>query len=145
MPRNYKRKSRKPPPAEELLHRAVSRISNRINCWINCFKNKFKIRLSTVGFYSKRQSTCELLPPVKIKRTQQSIQVFLIEMESELAEYLKTCTLINHGLSPAETRVIALSFETANLILPNMIFWAYVLRKKNYTIRIGFKYILFNK
>ncbi len=35
-------------------------------------------------------------------------------MEKELADYLKTCTLINHGLSPAETRVIALSFATAN-------------------------------
>ncbi|XP_045028993.1 MFS-type transporter clz9-like [Daphnia magna] len=35
-------------------------------------------------------------------------------MESQLAEYLKKCTLINHGLSPKETKVIALSFAIAN-------------------------------
>jgi hypothetical protein len=115
MPRNYKRKSSKPPPAEELLHRAVGEVLCRRSS-VRKAVEKFKLSLSTVGFYSKRHSTCELLPPAKIKRTQHSTQVFLIEMELELAEYLKTCTLINHGLSPAETRVIALSFATANAL-----------------------------
>jgi hypothetical protein len=115
MPRNYKRRSSKPPPAEELLHRAVGEVLCGSSS-IRKAAEKFNLSPSTVGFYSKRHSTCGLLPPAQIKRTQHSTQVFPIEMESELAEYLKTCTLINHGLSPAETRVIALSFATANSI-----------------------------
>lgn len=43
-----------------------------------------------------------------------TIQVIPTKYESELAEYLKKCTLINHGLSSSKTRVIAYSFETAN-------------------------------
>ena len=40
--------------------------------------------------------------------------------ESELADYLKDCSLVNHGLSTNETREIAYSFAvTNNIKVPN--------------------------
>jgi hypothetical protein len=70
---------------------------------------KFNLSPSSVGFYSKRYSTCALLPPAKIKRLQHSAQIFSHKMEWDLADYLKTYTIFNHGLSPAENCVLALS------------------------------------
>ena len=68
MPRNYKRKSRKPPPAEELLHRAVGEVLCGRSS-IRKAAEKFNLSSLTVGFYSKRHSTCRMLSSSKIKRT----------------------------------------------------------------------------
>jgi hypothetical protein len=76
--------------------------------------DKFDLRLSTLAFYTKRFSSSGLFPPAQIKRKNPSQIPFSSEMESQLAEYLKKCTLINHGLSPKETRVIASLFVIAN-------------------------------
>jgi hypothetical protein len=82
-------------------------------CSIRKSAEKFNLRPSTVGFYSKRFYSSGRFPPAQIKRKTHASQIFSSAMESQLAEYFKKCTLIN-GLSPKETRVIALSFALAN-------------------------------
>ncbi|KAK4017373.1 hypothetical protein OUZ56_032685 [Daphnia magna] len=115
MPRNHIRKRSQPPPSEKFLHLAVEDVL-RGKTSIRKAAEKFNLKPSTVGFYSKRYSSCGLLPPAEIKRPQHSTHIFPVHMESELADYLKTCTLINHGMSPDETGIIALSFATANAV-----------------------------
>ena len=55
-----------------------------------------------------------------MKRLQHSTQILPASFESELADYLKDCSLVNHGLSTKETREIAYSFAvTNNIKVPN--------------------------
>ncbi|KAK4027378.1 hypothetical protein OUZ56_016392 [Daphnia magna] len=93
MPRNYIAKRKK--PIEESLHGAISDVLSGKSS-IRKSAEKFNLKPSTVAFYTKRFSSSGLFPPAQIK------------------QYLKKCTLFNHGLSPKETRVIALSFAIAN-------------------------------
>ncbi|XP_045035975.1 uncharacterized protein LOC116932523 [Daphnia magna] len=115
MPRNYVRKRTKPPPSEDLLRMAIGEVLSGKSS-IRKAAEKFNLCHSSLAYYSKRFASCGLLPPKTVKRSEHSTQIIPAKYEAELAEYLKKCTLINHGLSPNETRVIAYSFATANRI-----------------------------
>ena len=115
MQRNYVRKRSKPPPSEDLLRLAIGEVMSGKSS-IRKAAEKFHLCRWTVAYYSKRFSSNGLLPPTKVKLSEHSTEVIPPKYEADLAEYLKKCTLINHGLSPSETRVIAYSFATANRI-----------------------------
>ena len=53
---------------------------------------------------------------MKLKRFQHANQMFTAQMESELASYLTHCSLMNHGLTPLETRQITFAFAVANKV-----------------------------
>ena len=119
MPRNYVRITWKDTDQEEKLRIAVGEvIAGR--CSIRKAAEKTGLPKSTVGFYTKRHHACGLLPPLKVKRPQHSTQILPASFESDLADYLKDCSLVNHGLSTKETREIAYSFAvTNNIKVPN--------------------------
>ena len=121
MPRNYVRITWKDTDQEEKFRIAVGEvIAGR--CSIRKAAEKTGLPKSTVGFYTKRHHACGLLPPLKVKRPQHSTQILPASFESDLADYLKDCSLVNHGLSTKETREIAYSFAvTNNIKVPNTV------------------------
>lgn len=67
MPRNFVGKKTK--PTEYLLQNALKEVlSGKLS--IRKAAEVFGLKRSTVGFYSKRHSSCGLLPPKKVKRPQ---------------------------------------------------------------------------
>lgn len=115
MPRNYVRKGTTI-PSEDQLHKAVSEVlSGRLS--IRQAAEKCGLKHSTVGFYSKRHSSCGLFLPKEVKKLQHSSQIISAKLEVELGKYLKDCALINHGLSTRETRQLAYSFAIANEVV----------------------------
>jgi hypothetical protein len=119
MTRKYVRKTCKDTDHEETLRIAVGEVLAG-RCSIRKAAEKTGLPKSTVGFYTKRHYACGLLPQLKVKRLQHSTQILPASFESELADYFKDCSLVNHGLSTKETREIAYSFALANNIkVPN--------------------------
>ena len=75
---------------------------------------------STIGFYVKRHHANGLVAPSNIKRPQHVSQIIPAALEENLSNYLKDCSIRNHGLSTIETRDVAYSFVVANKIaVPN--------------------------
>lgn len=115
MPRNYVRKTVLRADLEDKLRFAVGEVlSGRSS--IRQAAERSGLPKSTVGFYTKRYQTCGLRAPPIVKRLQHPTQILPASLETELAQYLKDCSLINHGLSTKETREIAYSFAVANKI-----------------------------
>ena len=113
MPRNFVGKKTK--PTEYLLQNALKEVlSGKLS--IRKAAEVFGLKRSTVGFYSKRHSSCGLLPPKKVKRPQHPSQIIPAKLEDDLAKYLQSCSTINHGMTTIETRKLAYSFAIANQI-----------------------------
>jgi hypothetical protein len=98
MPRNYDRKTWKDTDHEEKFRIAVGEVLAG-RCKIRKAAEKTGLPKSNVGFYTKRHHACGLLHPLKVKRLQHSTQILPASVESELADYLKDYSLVNHGLS----------------------------------------------
>lgn len=52
--------------------------------------------------------------PEKIKRTESSHHVLSTKLESDLAEYLITFSLMNHGLTTTDLQKLAFKYAVAN-------------------------------
>jgi hypothetical protein len=115
MPRNYVRKTLERANLEESLRFAVGEVLAG-RCSIRQAAEKSGIPKSTIVFYSKRYHACGLSVPAQLKRQEHTTQILPAIMETELADYLRVCSMINHGLSIKETREIAFSFALANNI-----------------------------
>ncbi|KAI9557285.1 hypothetical protein GHT06_017110 [Daphnia sinensis] len=78
---------------------------------------KYNISKSTVGYYCKRHSFQSIIlasnPTIKRKNAK---QIFSRTQEEEIAEYLQSCCLLNHGLTPHETRKLAHQYAVANTV-----------------------------
>ncbi|XP_032790742.2 uncharacterized protein LOC116927786 [Daphnia magna] len=115
MPRNYVRKTLKDPNQEAKLRFALNEVLSG-RCTIRQAAEKTGLPKSTIAFYSKRHQAGGLLAPGQIKRLEHPTQILTALMETELADYLKEFSIINHGLSTKETREIAYSYSVANNI-----------------------------
>ena len=115
MVRHYKRKTNKPPPSEETLQLAVTAVLTQ-GMTISEASIEFDVRRSTVGDYVKKVKNSGGVVPMRLKRFQHARQILTTHMESELASYLTHCSLMNHGLTPLETRQLAFSFAIANKV-----------------------------
>ena len=113
MVRTYVRKRTSPIPSEELLQCAVREVVEK-RMKIREAANYFDLSKSTVGNYvSKIRATGSVIPE-QLKRSTFYQQIFSQKQEHELAEYLKRCSLMSHGLTPLTTRKLAYSFAVAN-------------------------------
>lgn len=117
MVRTYKRKRQEPFPSEENLRRALAAVLSE-NIPIRTASQQFGLKKSTLGDYVKKFKAVGR-PPLQsesVKRLEHARQIIPTALEIELATYLKTCSLMSHGLTPTETRGLAFQFAKSNRI-----------------------------
>lgn len=117
MPRNYKRVTTKALPKEEDLRNAIAAVRSK-QLTIRAAAEKFNLTKSVVGYYCVKQTlqSFNASSTQSIKRTEHHSQIFTRKQEEEMTSYLKTCCLLNHGLTPIETRRLAQQYAEANKI-----------------------------
>ena len=114
MVRNYKRRRSEPPPDEDDMRRAVNAVLLE-GLTIRHACSFYNIKKSTLGNYVKKYRECGAPSASEpVKRPEHARQIFPVALETELANYLKTCSLMSHGLTPKETRCLAYRFALAN-------------------------------
>jgi hypothetical protein len=114
MPRKYERVNNRPKPTEDALKKAINEVHTK-QCTIRGAAEKYNLSKSTLGFYCLRNSlqTIENHP---IKKQHHHSQIFSVQQEQELSDYLKRSCILNHGLTPKETRQLAYQFAVANAV-----------------------------
>ncbi len=114
MPRNYKKVRTSEVPSEDTIKQAVFAVRLK-QLTIRAAAEKYNLTKSTVGFYCVKETLQYITRKDKpLKRTQHNTQIFTLQQEQELTAYLKTCSLLNHGLTPNETRKVAHQYAVAN-------------------------------
>lgn len=117
MVRTYKPKRTNPPATEEDLRLALTEVlTGKMS--IRTASTQFGLKKSTLGDYVKRFRVNGRVPQEfePVRREQHSRQIFSIALENELVSYLKTCSLMSHGLTPSQTRELAFNFTVVNKI-----------------------------
>ncbi|KAK4028013.1 hypothetical protein OUZ56_017176 [Daphnia magna] len=100
MPRTYQRKTANVPPDEKSLRAALDAVlKERTSIHVATDLNNLK--KSSLFDYVKKFRGSESIPE-QIKRTESSHQVLSKKLESDLVKYLKTCSLMSHGLTTTE-------------------------------------------
>ena len=113
MVRNYVRKGSAPFPSEEILLRSVTEvIENRMS--LRAAAEHFHLAKSTVADYVRKVRLNGNVVPNKLKRSQNSRQMFSAAFEKDIADYLERCSLTSHGLTPLAARKLAYSFVVTN-------------------------------
>ena len=127
MPRSYKRKRQDPPVNLENMKKAVGAYLKKEGTLRQIAEN-FGIKKSTLLDYVRRsrpqtgeadKSVNEEPGPLQINfptRPKHNRQVFESEHERKLADYFRTCSRMNHGLTTTEARKFAYSYARANNI-----------------------------
>lgn len=113
MVRHYVRMGSDPLPSEDSLQCAVTEVIEK-RMSIRVAAQYFGLTKSTVADYVRKVRANDDVMPSKLKRSQHIRQIFNANLESDLAEYLKTCSLMSHGLTPLKTRKLAYSFAVSN-------------------------------
>lgn len=118
MPRNYIRKRNTEMPQEQDLRPAIQAVLSK-QLSIRAAAEKFNLKKTTLASYCRKQTilqsiTLPLVLSTPIKRQQHHTQVFSRQQEEQLSSYLKSCCLLNHGLTTMETRVLAHQYAVAN-------------------------------
>ena len=127
MPRVYKRKGPDSPPDRENMKKAVEAYIKKEGMLRGIAEN-FGIQKSTLLDYVKRSkpsreeasaSANEEPQPLSINfpmKAKHNRQVFDMGHEKKLADYFRTCSTMNHGLTTKESRCFAYSHARANNI-----------------------------
>lgn len=127
MPRSYKRKRQDPPVNLENMKKAVGAYLKKEGTLRQIAEN-FGIKKSTLLDYVRRsrpqtgeadKSVNEEPGALQINfptRPKHNRQVFESEHERKLADYFRTCSRMNHGLTTTEARKFAYSYARANNI-----------------------------
>jgi helix-turn-helix, Psq domain len=114
MPRNYVRVKTNVLPTDEALKNAIIAVHSK-ELSIRHAAENLNLSKSTVGFYCKRHTLQSIIsatkPTIKIKHNP---QIFPKTQEEEIVQYLQSCCLLNHGLTPHETRKLAHQYAEAN-------------------------------
>lgn len=109
MVRVYKRGTTKKPPCEEQLRTTLALVLSG-KCSIRKAAIDNGLSKSTVHKYADKYKACGIVPPLQFKNEQHSRKIIFTKLEAELAEYLKECALLNHGLTTIDTRRLALNY-----------------------------------
>ena len=115
MVRHYKRKRADPLTDEEQIRLAVSTVLTAGHT-IKGACSLYNVTRATLGRYVKQfRETGAPLTTKPLKRQQHSRQIIPSKLETELAKYLKKCSLMSHGLTPSGTqKKLACQFAVAN-------------------------------
>ncbi len=106
MVRHYVRKSSRPPPSKDRLQCAVTEVIEK-RMSVRVAAEYFELARSTVFDYVRKVQESGNVVPNQLKRSCPVQQMFSPSLEIDLAEYLKKCSLMSHGLTPLETRKLA--------------------------------------
>ena len=116
MPRKYKRVTTSEKPSEESLQLAVDAVLGK-RLTIRSAAEHFGLKKSTLGRYCLQhasQRNTEGLARKAIKKPHHASQIFTFQQEEDFSSYLKDCCLLNHGLTPNETRKLAMQYAVAH-------------------------------
>jgi helix-turn-helix, Psq domain len=114
MPRTYERVNTRPKPTEDALKKAIVEVHTK-QCTIRGAAEKYNLSKSTLGFYCLR-NPLKSIENHPIKKPHHHSQILSVQQEQELSDYLKYSCILNHGLTPKETRQLAYKFADANAL-----------------------------
>ena len=118
MVRDYVRKGSAPFPSEEMLLRSVTEVIEK-RMSLRAAAEHFHLAKSTVADYVRKVRLNGNVVPNKLKRSQNSRQMFSAPFEKDIADYLERCSLTSHGLTPLAARKLAYSFAVTKGVPPN--------------------------
>lgn len=113
MPRKYRRVTDRSFPAENMKNATEDVLLGRLSVRQSAIQHN--VRKSTLAVYVKksRESGIE---NVKFSPQYVTTQVFSDELESAMANYLRNCSNMYHGLTPKSTRRLAYEFAKKNKV-----------------------------
>lgn len=112
---HFVRKSSRSFPSEEKLQCAATEVIEK-RMTIRAAAEYFELARATVSDYVTKVRASGNVALNQLKRCSPVRQIFSPALELQLAEYLKTCSLMSHGLTPLETRKLAFNFAFADSV-----------------------------
>lgn len=97
MPRKYEIVKTTPKPTEDALKKAIVEVHTK-QCAIRGAAEKYNLSKSTLVFYCLRNSR-QSIENHPIKKPHHHSQIFSVQQEQELSDYLKYRYILNHGLT----------------------------------------------
>ena len=113
MVRTYIKKRLDQKPSDISVSAALTKVLSGISS-IRSAAKEYGFKKSTLAFYKSKHTLNSLMSAKSNIPTQHHGQIFSKKQEEELSEYLKSCCLLNHGLTAVETRKLAQAYAEKN-------------------------------